>query len=467
MGVRVSPRPQLDFSVFLCIIFFRLTAVAVMITARCRVVLWHHRNKRKVACLVKKKINWMFWINLYLLSGCVAVLGWYANPLLGVVIIVISLFHPAMYLALGWTVRKIASWEKKKFFIFPTEGQIIPIVRGVSSGTDKDRGDARSDTSKTGGARSGVFDHFVISIRGHVMVGNKLVKLPDNEEAPRSFWNLHFGVEWIGLWQTVQTYHFKWNTLKWNAETEEAEIFPRDEIVSSLFWRAQYAFLIVEVEDKNNLRLTLKVLVNLRTVNPYQTLYGTSGKPGDWIQAVAAAITAVIRDFVGKESYESLIGMQTEGDNSPFIRAIKTLNTKCLNGNDSLEDLYGQVIDSANMISVELSDEDMREITQEKYRAEQKKLAAEQDAVRTITLGTAEATVRQKNLEAEAAGKKAMLKAEAAGTKAVLEATAAGYEKIGTAADGKGASMFAASKLSETKGTLVLDKDTIGLNLNQ
>lgn len=260
-------------------------------------------------------------------------------------------------------------------------------------------------------------------------------------EGPKSFLYRLYGYEWIGWYP-------QFKPLRWLFEWEKIEgteiVAHAPETIQFHYHTYLYGMRISGVEDSELIEMDYGLGVQLETVNILKTLFGTSSDPGDWNRKVRVGIFSRLRDFSSQpgRTFETITKMMTSGGTGPgttptdFVDSIMAANNPYYADgkmHDGLIESVGQKIKEVNLLSLSAPEEYVRQ------REEIKK--AEQQAQAQAKANEA---IRSKaNAEADA-------------EKARLTALAQGFEAVARAGGGAGAAMYAAEKLSQLKGTLVL-----------
>jgi hypothetical protein len=270
----------------------------------------------------------------------------------------------------------------------------------------------------------------------------------------RSFFHRLYGYEWIGWYPIFKPLRWKFVWEKMNGD----KVVPHDpEEIQLHFCTYQYGMEIDEVEDSNQNKLKFRLSVQLRTTNIRKTLFGTSSNPGDWINRVKVAIFSALRQYAGKEgrTFETIIkgltktGGKLEAD-SELIEAIMAVNEMLVIGGKEypgIRETVGQEIVEVKLVAIEAPAEYIAaQLAIQKAKQESEMKIASAAGIEAE--GKAKANVEEANLVAKAKGEKAM-----------LEAQAEGYGAIANVGNGAGATMYAADKLSQLKGTLVLGQN--------
>lgn len=224
----------------------------------------------------------------------------------------------------------------------------------------------------------------IANIHGKALdVNDNLVDLPDGVEhdPTHSEFNKRYGVFFIGIpfINKPLRYMFQWD--KWSKKQKESgyEIKPRNEEVTSLFFRYPYPILAKEIEISGNLQFNIQLLVTMEAVNPRKALFDTLPH-GTWLQQVEASVIAAIRVWASKKSIDEIRNATT----AQFASMIRKVNTgfKASNGEPhrSVIDFIGMKVVGVNLIEIEPSDSKVKETIQQRAVAEQQALAKKETA---------------------------------------------------------------------------------------
>jgi len=159
--------------------------------------------------------------------------------------------------------------------------------------------------------------------------------------------HLFGGLRWIGFWpiDMIYTYMFKWSGVDHDGQIHH---HVPEKLDCILLKPDTYFFEEEGLEDKDGLPLKVGVLLTLRSVNPYLSLFGIQ----NWLETVFNRFRPVLRDRIAKNSYKDLIGQQGSMGGELFQAS------DALRGEFRL--LYGVEVDAAEVHSID---------PPEKYRA--------------------------------------------------------------------------------------------------
>jgi regulator of protease activity HflC (stomatin/prohibitin superfamily) len=213
----------------------------------------------------------------------------------------------------------------------------------------------------------------------------------------RQWWLRHLGLHWVGWpWAySVYVYGFEWNETITDEGGKE-KILPRAEATDFIFVADfTYAIETDGAETEDRLPTDELTLVTIAIRNPYRALF--SGE--DWMRRVTAAINRLVRDFVGKKKFESLISSDLTAFSNDIVHLTDELpSDKPAPEPRGLKERYGVVIRTADLQTIELSGG-----AQEQHqKATTRKYVAEQEAVATRLEGQAKADVIEMMGEKEA-----------------------------------------------------------------
>ncbi|HEY0908548.1 MAG TPA: SPFH domain-containing protein [Candidatus Paceibacterota bacterium] len=277
--------------------------------------------------------------------------------------------------------------------------------------------------------------------------------VPDDVSLPKDLFGT--GIYWLGIPPFAQryTYEFHWN--KWakpvdpatGLEKTEYAIIPRQAIVDSIYFRAQYPVQVNGCETKEGVPLTMTILITVQVDNA-DTAWFKIKSPG-WLSALNGQVTAVLRDWVGGKTLEEINTAQAEipsmGHHSEFQLAFFTLNESTV-GNLSIKTMLGAGLSGVHFVgySIDEARNPTQRISIEKYfaskegeaaieKARLEAIAAQETAQKTRTEAEAAAFATEKQGEAEASAKLAMAKANAEATILQGEAEASAIRTRGEA----------------------------------
>jgi len=232
------------------------------------------------------------------------------------------------------------------------------------------------------------------------------------------------GIYWLGFWPFAERYEYMFHWNKYakrkdgGKETSEYELIPREEVVSSIYFRAAYAVRISGGETKENVPVTLDLLITTETVNVNTALFKVKS-PG-WIAALTGAATAVGRDFIGNKTVNQLVRLKSEipkssvsGKNKTDLQIVFDELNKSDLGNPGIIEQFGEKITAVNFlgITIDQAQTETHKIAISKYNAER----------------IAEAKIVEEKGKADAAIETAK------GTRVTADAEAYKIEKEGTA----------------------------------
>jgi hypothetical protein len=254
---------------------------------------------------------------------------------------------------------------------------------------------------------------------GHYQLDQKLEK--DIEEANSStLFEEIFGVFWVGLPPYhVFTYQFRW--LKYGQQkaqdgqpSDKVDIFARDEIVDSLFYRyPQYGVVVKDAETgagslgadsttKDGKKILTKVQVTATfvfetvTTNPQKTLFRTAAlsSAGDWQQALGREIHDRVRMWLGGTDWDSLVSDKKGVEDAlreirDSINGVDKNDLPLLDAQISSVRDYGQRIVKITMPEVDLIGEGLQKAYEDVFRAEKKRDADIADAAGKRALAAA------------------------------------------------------------------------------
>ncbi|OHA17774.1 MAG: hypothetical protein A2664_04180 [Candidatus Taylorbacteria bacterium RIFCSPHIGHO2_01_FULL_46_22b] len=261
-----------------------------------------------------------------------------------------------------------------------------------------------------------------------------------------------FGVVWVGFPPYhVFTYRFRW--IKYGQEETasgqpSANIImsPRDELVDSLYFHyTQYGIVIDDAKTgkgslnellqskeagapggnptpqqtgREQVEVVFKLVMETETINPQKTLFRTAGlsSAGEWLSALCNTIRDVTREWTTTQSWDTIIDKQEAvRDFLQDLRAKVNEGIPVKKKDEkeprvvSAERDYGQRVLKINLISCSLKDQSLQAqldaIFAEKRKvlqAEQKKLAALQEAEGKQALAAADGLGRAKGYKAMA-----------------------------------------------------------------
>lgn len=245
-----------------------------------------------------------------------------------------------------------------------------------------------------------------IQVNGYYQLTVRLKRVINEANTPEVFEEM-FGIAWVGISPFhVFTYPFRW--LKYGQQSaqdskpsKEVGIFPRDEVVDSLFYRyPQYGIEIDQMEtgaeglkaaeDKKLSQVQIKATLVFETItaNPQKTLFRTAAlsSAGDWQQALVREITDRARVWIGSTNWDTL----TRGDKKEVEAALGTIRDE-INGLDkdhlpesdakisAVRD-YGQEIVKISMPKVDLVDGTLQTAYADVFKSEKERDAAKNRA---------------------------------------------------------------------------------------
>jgi hypothetical protein len=276
-------------------------------------------------------------------------------------------------------------------------------------------------------------------------VGNDM---KDSRYDDRQWWLRHLGLHWVGWpWAySVYVYGFEWNETLTDEGGKE-KLLPRAEATDFIFVADfTYAIETDGAETEDRLPTDELTLVTIAIRNPYCALF--SGE--DWMRRVTAAINRLVRDFVGKKKFESLISSDLTAFSNDIVHLTDELpSDKPAPEPRGLKGRYGVVIRTADLQTIELSGG-----AQEQHQAATtRKYVAEQEAVATRVGGQADADVIEMKGDKEAAALSKRLEVIKEHGEAGI--TLAGYDAIQEASKNPGSQIIWANNPLAPLATLL------------
>lgn len=285
-----------------------------------------------------------------------------------------------------------------RFFFFPEEGRIYPVVRGEKLErfimVYRNHTILRPGDPKTPGQKD--WD-VVEKVDGHKNQGGNLL---DN------FLYSLFGIRFIGLFTKIPAREFKWtefSDVKGTYDIQERKFFTNFMFAK----RFPYAFSLEAAETMGKLPVDVKITVYVTTSNPAVAIYQNE----DWFNQLAGYVLSAGRDYVGSKEYEKLVEDQNKNG---FADKIISLNDTIPGEKDGevqgVIKKLGICIEGAKVEKLDLSKEvgdRARAAAQELYVAKQEGDAAIMKAELQAKATVAEAEGIAKAIEIKAlAGKK-------------------------------------------------------------
>ncbi len=113
------------------------------------------------------------------------------------------------------------------------------------------------------------------------------------------------GLIWVGIppFDSVHTYEFRWQTLK------EGKVVFHEELLDYVFVKsAPYFVKLEEVETKGMVPLNIEMLLTIRCINPYKTIF----RVHQWLEFAVGRLGSYIRQYVPARNiqFENLIGTE-------------------------------------------------------------------------------------------------------------------------------------------------------------
>lgn len=394
----------------------------------------------------------------------------YALTIMVIVVLVLSAFNyllPAAVLALTTILYYLLRWllsemaKQNVLFTLRTEGEIKAIMKGnicvryimrvANHIIDPDDFDiVKYPLEKLDGYAQELAREAVKLRKDPAFVERKLEENPaTNTSLPKfkkdfeqrlrkansaTLFEQLFGVVWVGLPPyRVFTYEFRWikygqeKRVPGGAPSAIVGMIPRDEEVSSLFWRYTSYGLVVEDAETGagqfakksqlpeRIELRLELVIETVTTNPQKTLFRTAGlsSAGEWLGAVSKLIRDAIRRWVGTVDYDHLVSNETEVNKA--LEDIRTeLNSGQISGGpetvSTIKD-YGQEVLRINLVNVSLKNVDLQKSIQAIFQAEQGLRAAKKDADANVQKARGQKALAAALLLGEAQGLDAIVKA--------------------------------------------------------
>lgn len=260
------------------------------------------------------------------------------------------------------------------------------------------------------GYYSNLFDQGKYAKRdtGEIVVGS-------DKDLEHDFWWKNFGVIWIGFGGSVYTYPFE------KMDIVDGDITKIKTTASSIFLKNRFVVTVEDAETKEMVPIKLVAQLITETKNA-----GLSLNYDNWINVVESQVKSACRDFIALKGLREITLEQLESADSKLFTYIMSLNTD--SGNKSLEKQIGQEIIEFSLISLEISDQSVK-------NAVQSGEVADEANIGKIKNAEGDATVMEKLADAKL---KASLK-EAEGIKAIGNARNEILEKTAELITKKGA----------------------------
>lgn len=123
---------------------------------------------------------------------------------------------------------------------------------------------------------------------------------------------LFYGFFYIGIWpiDKIYSYDFRWRSLELIDGKEQ--MVPHEEEIDYIFVRPDvYWTEILEVETKppERIPINMEILVTMRTINPFLTLFRA---PSNWNENVMARLNALFRGIIGLHLADEILLFQNE-----------------------------------------------------------------------------------------------------------------------------------------------------------
>jgi len=191
----------------------------------------------------------------------------------------------------------------------------------------------------------------------------------DGDPTRRSWWNRKFGIEYIGFWpwKNILWYKFRWTGL-----TERNDIQPKEEWLNYILLKGDvYLMELVNVEDKNQLHLTIRILFIWQVINPLRAKISVQ----NWLEAVLHRSKEPIIQYTKTIAYEDFF-VTSQGQKVAGEAMKDGLGQAKLTGpTGEFETVYGVRLVSLSVFQVE-PPEEYRATTLLKFTAEREKEAA-------------------------------------------------------------------------------------------
>jgi len=217
----------------------------------------------------------------------------------------------------------------------------------------------------------------------------KVVPGKDTELESSELWK-EFGVIWLGFGGSVYEYPFR------KMEMIDGKVVEVKTNASSIFLKNRF---IVSVEDAETKEMVpTKIVAQLITETVHA---GLSLNFSNWIGVVEAQVKSACRDFIATVGLRDLTKEQLE-KNGKLFEYVMTLNNSGT-GNTGLPEQIGQKIIGFSVISLEISDESVKETVQSQELAEERKKGkiADAEGDKRVKIITAQADLEKSKLDAE------------------------------------------------------------------
>ena len=115
-------------------------------------------------------------------------------------------------------------------------------------------------------------------------------------------WHLFGGLRYYGFWpiQDIYGYNFQWTGV---TESDEVVRHPKEKLDYILLKDDIYLTEVRGAEDKELLPLNVSLVLTIRVINPYKTLFRVQ----NWLETVNSRIRTWVRDTISHDSYEKWI----------------------------------------------------------------------------------------------------------------------------------------------------------------
>lgn len=202
-----------------------------------------------------------------------------------------------------------------------------------------------------------------------------------------NIWGLG-GIHWVGIPPFYQIYRKKTSWTSREIDTDEKgrsiskDVTKKKVSVDAILIRFDvYSHTILKAECSGNVPLDVTYIINSRCKNPYKALFLIE----HWEEAVFGALDQSLRDYIGTKTYDDLISKEASKKVEGLFSWLEERGII-----SDIENHYGIEVRSCDIIEIN-PDEKFIEVSTEKYRAEQKAIAAKYQAEAITKLGTAEA----------------------------------------------------------------------------
>lgn len=137
-------------------------------------------------------------------------------------------------------------------------------------------------------------------------------------------WERYFGIYVLGLWpiHRIFKYQFKWDKFDKKQEVDGYTIVPRDEEVTTLYFRYPYPIVDKGVEIKGFYSVDVTTLITFQVKDPHKALF-KNPPAGSWLATATAKVKGALQGYLGGKEAKDLLAAQNDTLGRIFFEDLK------------------------------------------------------------------------------------------------------------------------------------------------